>query len=57
MADIERGYNIIEVAQLLGVKRRTLYAWIRQKKIKAKKIPNTSRWIVMESEVKRLQGQ
>lgn len=57
MAEIEKGYSLVQLSESLGVKRRTIYAWIRQGKIKATKIPNTRRWIVLESEVKRLQGK
>lgn len=57
MSEIEKGYSLVQASELLGVKRRTLYSWIRQGKMKAKKIPNTSRWIVMESEIKRMQGK
>lgn len=53
---LEKGYNLLEVANLLGVKVRTVRGWAQSGKIKASKIPGTGRWIVMESEVKRLQG-
>ena len=53
---MERGYSLNEVAQLLGVKVRTIRAWIKSNKIRANKIDGTRRWIVMESEIKRLQG-
>lgn len=53
---MEKGYNLIEVANLLGIKVRTAREWVHNGKIKANKIPNSRRWIVMESEVERLQG-
>ena len=53
---MEKGYNLIEVADLLGVRVRTVRQWIKDKKIKASKIPGTRRWIVMESEIRRLQN-
>ena len=53
---MERGYNLIQVANLLGITVRTAREWVHNGKMKANKIPNSRRWIVMESEVKRLQG-
>lgn len=53
---IEKGYNLFEVADLLGVKVRTVRLWAQTGKIKATKIPSTGRWLVMESEIRRLQG-
>lgn len=53
---MERGYNLTEVSSMLGIKVRTVRQWIKQGKIKANKIPKTNRWVVLESEVKRLQG-
>lgn len=54
--DIEKGYNLQEVAMLLGMKVRTMRQWVHDGKLKANKIPGTKRWIVMESEVRRLQN-
>lgn len=53
---IEKGYNLNEVAELLGLKVRTVRQWVVDGKIKATKIPGSKRWIVMESEVRRLQN-
>lgn len=55
--DIEKGYNLIDVASLLGVKVRTVRQWVNNGKIAATKIPGTRRWIVMESEIRRMQNQ
>lgn len=52
----EKGYNLIETADLLGIKVRTAREWLRKGIIKANKIEGSRRWIVMESEIKRLQG-
>ncbi len=52
---MEKGYNVSQVADLLGIKQRTVREWIRIKKIKASKISGTRRWIVLESEILRLQ--
>lgn len=51
---MEKGYNLREVALLLGIKIRTVRYWVKIGRIKAKKIANSNRWVVMESEVKRL---
>ena len=53
---IEKGFNLIEAADLLGIKVRTARQWAQTGKMKANKIPGSERWIVMESEIKRLQG-
>ena len=54
--DIEKGFNLQEVANLLGMKVRTIRQWVHDGKLKANKIPGTKRWIVLESEVRRLQN-
>lgn len=53
---MEKGYNLNEVADCLGLKVRTIRQWVHDGKISATKIPGTKRWIVMESEVRRLQN-
>lgn len=53
---MERGYNLIQTAELLGIKVRTVREWVHRGKIHARKIEGSRRWIVMESEIKRLQG-
>lgn len=53
---MERGYNLIQTAELLGIKVRTVREWVGKGKIHAGKIEGSRRWIVMESEIKRLQG-
>ena len=53
---MEKGYNLIEASELLGIKVRTARKWIKDGIIKAHQIPSSRRWIVMESEIKRLQG-
>ena len=53
---MEKGYNLIETAKLLGIKVTTARYWARIGKIHAKKIAGTRRWIVMESEIRRLQN-
>ena len=53
---MERGYNAIDAARLLGISYRTMRKYLGNGTVKAQKIPGTRRWIVMESEIKRLQG-
>ena len=52
---LEKGYNLNEVARFLGLKVRTVRQWVHDGKLKAKKIPGTQRYIVLESEIRRLQ--
>ena len=54
---MEKGYSLIETADFLGIKVRTARQWVHDGKIQATKIPNSRRWVVMESEIKRLQGK
>ena len=56
MAEIEKGYNLMQVAEMLGVKVRTVRGWAQTGKIAASKIPGTNRWVVSEAEVKRLRN-
>jgi excisionase family DNA binding protein len=53
---VEKGYNLIEAAELLGVKVITMRRWAQTGKVKANKIPGTNRWVILESEIRRLQG-
>lgn len=53
---MERGYNAIDAARLLGITYRTMRKYLSNGTVKAQKIPGTRRWIIMESEIKRLQG-
>jgi len=54
---MEKGYNLIQVAELLGVKIRTVRKWVSTGVIKATKIKGTNRWVVLESEVRRLREE
>lgn len=55
--EMEKGYNIIEVAGLLGIKARTVREWIKNGKIRAKKLNGSRRWVVLESEIRRLRNE
>ena len=54
---MEKGYNLLEVANLLGVRVRTVRQWVHDGRIEATKIAGSRRWIVLESEVRRLQNR
>lgn len=54
---MEKGYNTIDAAKLLGISYRTIRKYIAEGTVKAQKIPGTRRWIIMESEIKRLRGE
>ena len=56
MVGIEKGYSLVDTARLLGITVSTARLWARTGKIKARKIAGTRRWIIMESEIKRLQS-
>lgn len=52
---IEKGYNVIEAAEALGMKVSTVRRWCQSGKVKAHHIPGSHRWLILESEIKRLQ--
>lgn len=52
----EKGYNIIQASKLLGLQVSTVRTWARTGRIKAKKIAGSNRWVILESEILRLQG-
>ena len=54
---MEKGYSLLQTANLLGVKIRTVREWVRNGKIKADKIPDSRRWVVSESEIKRIRSE
>ena len=56
ICNVEKGYNLREAANLLGITVSTARYWARIGKIHAKKITGTRRWIVLESEITRLQN-
>lgn len=51
---MEKGYNLNQVSDILGIKVRTARYWVKCGKIKAHKIAGTKRWIVMQDELDRL---
>lgn len=54
---MEKHYDLIQTAELVGLKVRTLRQWIRDGRLNAKKIPGGQKWVVSESEIKRLQNE
>jgi hypothetical protein len=53
--EIEKCYNLNEVADILSVKVRTIRKWVNEGIINGRKIAGTNRWIVTETELARLQ--
>lgn len=51
---MEKGYNLKEVADLLGLKARTIRQWVHDGKIHAVKPKGAKQWIVFEDEIRRL---
>lgn len=51
---IEKHYNLLDAANILGVKVRTLRSWVRQGKVKATKYEISKRWFISESELKHI---
>ncbi len=54
---MEKGYNTFQTAELLGIKVRTVRKYLHDGTIHAEKIPGTNRWVITESEIKRLRGE
>ena len=52
---MEKHYSLVETAEILGVKVRTLRDWIKKDFIKAHKYGNNKKWYVSQSEIERLQ--
>ena len=54
---MEKGYGVVETAKYLGIKARTVREWIKLGKIKANKLDGSNRWVIMESEIRRIRGE
>ena len=54
---MEKGYSVLQSAELLGVKARTIREWIRTGVLHAQKIEGSRRWVILESEIKRLRHE
>ena len=57
MAEVEKAYDLLQAAELLGMKVRTVRQWVADGKIQAVKISGGKKWIIKESEIKRLRGE
>lgn len=55
---MEKYYTVEEVAEILNIKCVTVRKHAQQGKIRAKKLTNgTKKWLIAESEIKRLLGE
>lgn len=54
---VEKNYSIKEVAEVLGIKVRTVRDWLRRGIIKAKKYKNSPMWFISESEIEKIQKE
>ena len=52
---MEKFYSLNETAEILGVKVRTLRAWVKDGSLKAQKYDGKKKWYVSQSEIDRLQ--
>lgn len=57
MAEMEKAYDLAQAAKMLGMKMRTVRQWVIDGKIKATKITGGRKWVITESEIKRLRGE
>lgn len=53
---MEKAYNVVQAAELLGIKVRTMRWWIHKGVIHAEKLAGTRRWFILESEIERLRN-
>lgn len=54
---MEKHYNLNETAEILGVKVRTLRAWLKDGFLIAHKYDGKKKWYVSQSEIDRLQSK
>ena len=53
---MEKVYNVIDTADLLGVKARTVREWIHNGTIADRKLAGSRRWIIAEAEIERMRN-
>ena len=53
---MDKGYGVVEASKYLGIKARTVREWIHLGKIHASKLDGSHRWVIMESEIRRIRG-
>lgn len=51
---MEKNYNIVKTADMLGLKIRTVREWIHNGKINGFKYNGSNRWMVSQSEIDRI---
>lgn len=54
---MEKYYSLVETAEILGVKVRTLRAWLKTGVLIARKYEGKKKWYVSQSEIERLQNK
>lgn len=52
-----KGYSVPMAADALGITDRTVRQWIRDGKMKARKISGSRRWLIDSEEIARLSGK
>ena len=52
---VEKSYKLRDVADILGVKVRTVRQWVHDGRIEATKVAGGKHWFVKESEIRRVQ--
>lgn len=54
---MEKMYSLVETAEILGVKVRTLREWLKTGFIMGHRYPNKPKWYIPQSEIDRLQNK
>lgn len=54
---MEKNYSLRQAAEILGIKVRTIRAWISSGRLKASKYEFSNRWYITESEIRRVKGE
>ena len=54
---MEKKYKLREVAEILGLKVRTIRQWVHDGKLEAVKAPGGKHWFVSDSELRRILGK
>ena len=54
---MEKHYSLVETAEILGVKVRTLREWLKDGSLKAQKYDGKKKWYIAQSEIERLQSK
>ena len=54
---MEKNYSLVETAEILGVKVRTLREWLKDGSLQAFKYEGKKKWYVSQKEIERLQNK